>query len=54
MNIIIYTVVILTALYFLLKIFGQYSSKKISKVKNITFYWFDYFAILFALGVNFY
>ena len=51
MNIIIYTVVILTIFYFLLKIVSNISSKRISKSFRILIIvgWFA-LAILFALG----
>ena len=51
MNIIIYTVVILTTLYFLLKFISNISSKKISKsLRFIVILGLIIFAILFALG----
>ncbi len=51
MNIIIYTVVILTVLYFLLKFIGNISSKKISKsLRFLVIIGLIIFAILFALG----
>ena len=54
MNIIIYTVLILTALYFLLRFFGNITSKKISKGLRISlFIGLIIFAILFAIGGKF-
>jgi len=54
MNIIIYTVFILTALYFLLRLFGSIASKKISKgLRILLFIGLIIFAILFAIGGKF-
>jgi hypothetical protein len=54
MNIIIYTVLILTALYFLLRLFVSISSKKISKgLRILLFFGLIIFAILFAIGGKF-
>ena len=54
MNIIIYTLVILTILYFLLKFITKISSKKISKVLRILLILgFIVLAILFAIGGRF-
>ena len=54
MNIIIYTVLILTALYFLLRFFANTTSKKISKGLRISlFIGLIIFAILFAIGGKF-
>jgi len=54
MNIIIYTVLILAVLYFLLKLFGSISSKKISKgLRILLFIGLIIFAILFAIGGKF-
>ena len=54
MNIIIYTVLILTALYFLLRLFGSITSKKISKgLRILLFIGLIIFAILFAIGGKF-
>ena len=54
MNIIIYTVLILTALYFLLRLFGSIASKKISKgLRILLFISLIIFAILFAIGGKF-
>jgi len=54
MNIIIYTLVILTILYFLLKFISKISSKKISKVLRILLILgFIVLAILFAIGGRF-
>ena len=54
MNIIIYTVLILTALYFLLSLFGSIASKKISKgLRILLFIGLIIFAILFAIGGKF-
>ena len=51
MNIIIYTVVILTILYFLLKLISSISSKKISKTLRILLIiGLIFFAVLFAIG----
>ena len=54
MNIIIYTLVILTILYFLLKFINSISSKKISKgLRIILIIGLILFAILFAVGGKF-
>ena len=54
MNIIIYTVLILTALYFLLRLFGSIATKKISKgLRILLFIGLIIFAILFAIGGKF-
>ena len=54
MNIIIYTLVILTIFYFLLKFVSNISSKKISKtLRFITVLGLFVLAILFALGGKF-
>ena len=54
MNIIIYTVLILTILYFLLRLFGSITSKKISKgLRILVFIGLIIFAILFAIGGKF-
>ena len=54
MNIIIYTVLILTALYFLLRLFGSIASKRISKgLIILIFIGLIIFAILFAIGSKF-
>ena len=54
MNIIIYTLVILTILYFLLKFITKISSKKISKgLRNLLILGFIVLAILFAIGGRF-
>ena len=54
MNIIIYTVLILTSLYFLLRLFANIASKKISKTLRILlFIGLVVFAILFAIGGKF-
>ena len=54
MNIIIYTVLILTALYFLLRFFGSIATKKISKgLRIFLFFGLIIFAILFAVGGKF-
>lgn len=54
MNILIYTVVILTILYFLLKFFAGISSKKISKgIRVLFFFGLIVFAILFAIAGKF-
>ena len=54
MNIIIYTLVILTILYFLLKFISNISSKKISKgLRIIIIIGLILFAILFAVGGKF-
>ncbi len=51
MNIIIYTLVILTILYFLLKLISSISSKKISKTLRILLIiGLIFFAVLFAIG----
>ena len=54
MNIIIYTLVILTILYFLLKFITKISSKKISKgLRILLIVGFIVLAILFAIGGRF-
>ena len=54
MNIIIYTLVILTILYFLLKFITKISSKKISKgLRILLILGFIILAILFAIGGRF-
>ena len=54
MNIIIYTLVILTILYFLLKFISKISSKKISKgLRILLILGFIVLAILFAIGGRF-
>ena len=54
MNILIYTVVILTIFYFLLKLIGNISSKKISKgFRYIIILGLIVLAILFAIGGRF-
>ena len=54
MNIIIYTVLILTGLYFLLRIFANISSKKISEgLRILLFVGLVIFAILLAIGGKF-
>ena len=54
MNIIIYTVLILTSLYFLLRLFANIASKKISKgLRILLFIGVAGFAILFAIGGKF-
>ena len=54
MNIIIYTVVILTIFYFLLRFITNISSKKISKVlRFLIIFGFIALAILFAIGGKF-
>jgi len=54
MNIIIYTVLILTALYFLLRLLASIASKKISKgLRILLFIGLIIFAILFAIGGKF-
>ena len=54
MNIIIYTVLILIALYFLLRFFAGIASKKISKgIRILLFFGLIAFAILFAIGGKF-
>ena len=51
MNIIIYTVLFLTSLYFLLKFFGNIASKKISQgLRSFLFIGLVILAILFAVG----
>ena len=54
MNIIIYTVLILACLYFLLRLFANIASKKISKgLRILLFIGLVIFAILFAIGGKF-
>ena len=54
MNIIIYTVLILAALYFLLRFFASINSKKISKsIRILLFIGLIVFAILFAVAGKF-
>ena len=54
MNIIIYTVVILTIFYFVLRFISNISSKKISKsLRVLTIIGFIVLAILFAIGGKF-
>ena len=54
MNIIIYTVLILTGLYFLLRIFANIASKKISEgLRILLFVGLVIFAILLAIGGKF-
>ena len=54
MNIIIYTVLILTILYFFLKFFASINSKKISKsLRILLFIGLTIFAVLFAIGGKF-
>jgi len=54
MNIIIYTVLFLTGLYFLIKIFGNIASKKISQgLRLFLFVGLVILAILFAVGGKF-
>jgi len=54
MNIIIYTVVILTIFYFLLRIFSNISSKKISKtLRVLLIIGLIVLAVLFAIGGRF-
>ena len=54
MNIIIYTVLILIALYFLLRLFAGITSKQISKgFRLLIFFGLIVFAILFAIGGKF-
>ena len=54
MNIIIYTVLILAALYFLLRFFAAINSKKISKnIRILLFIGLIVFAILFAVAGKF-
>ena len=54
MNIIIYTVLILAALYFLLRFFATINSKKISKsIRILLFIGLIVFAVLFAVAGKF-
>ena len=54
MNIIIYTVVILTIFYFLLRFISNISSKKISKsLRVLIILGFFFLAVLFAIGGKF-
>jgi hypothetical protein len=54
MNIIIYTVLILTILYFFLRFFASVNSKKISKsLRILLFIGLTIFAVLFAIGGKF-
>ena len=54
MNIIIYTVLILTGLYFLLRFFANITSKKISEgLRLLLFVGLVIFAILLAIGGKF-
>ena len=54
MNIIIYTVLILTILYFFLRFFASISSKKISKsLRILLFFVLIIFAVLFAVAGKF-
>ena len=54
MNIIIYTVLILAALYFLLRFFAAINSKKISKsIRLLLFVGLILFAVLFAVAGKF-
>ena len=54
MNIIIYTVLILTILYFVLRFFASIASKKISKgLRILLFISLIVFAVLFAIGGKF-
>ena len=54
MNIIIYTVLFLTSLYFLLKFFGNITSKRISQgLRSFLFIGLIILAILFAVGGKF-
>ena len=54
MNIIIYTVLILTILYFFLRFFASINSKKISKsLRILLFIALTIFAVLFAMGGKF-
>ena len=54
MNIIIYTVLILTILYFFLRFFASINSKKISKsLRILLFLGLIIFAVLFAIGGKF-
>ena len=54
MNIIIYTVLILAALYFLLRFFAAINSKKISKsIRILLFIGLIVFAVLFAVAGKF-
>ena len=55
MNIIIYTVIILAALYFLLRFFAAINSKKISKsIRLLLFIGLIFLAFYLQLEVNFY
>ena len=55
MNIIIYTVVILTIFYFLLKFISNISSKKISKtIRVLLIVGLIFLAVLFAIGGRFF
>ena len=54
MNIIIYTVLILTILYFFLRFFARINSKKISKsLRILLFFGLIIFAVLFAVAGKF-
>jgi hypothetical protein len=54
MNILIFTVLILVALYFLVRIFSNIASKKISKgLRILLFVVFVLLAVLFAIGGKF-
>ena len=54
MNIIIYTVLILTILYFFLRFFASINSKKISKsLRILLFFGLIIFAVLFAIAGKF-
>ena len=54
MNIIIYTVLILSCFIFFIKVFCSYKFKKnITRCKNIIIYWFNSYAILFAVAGKF-
>ena len=54
MNIIIYTVLILTIFYFLLRLVSNISSKKISKgLRILIIIGLIFFAVLFAIGGKF-
>ena len=54
MNFIIYTLLILIGLYFLLRLFTQVASKKISKgLRVFLFIVLIIFSVLFAIGVKF-
>ena len=54
MNILIFTVLILVALYFLVRIFSNIASKKISKgLRILLFIVFVLLAVLFAIGGKF-